>query len=83
MFFCNDSLLKEAIAAGRLDVRLNTNLTSIDDDFIYLASGNEKEPVKIKNDLVFIFAGGELPTHFLEKAGIIITKKFGETVLKH
>ncbi len=79
----NDSLLKAAIAAGRLDVRLNTNLTSIDDDFIYLASGNEKEPVKIKNDLVFIFAGGELPTHFLEKAGIIITKKFGETVLKH
>jgi thioredoxin reductase (NADPH) len=37
----------------------------------------------LKNDLVYIFAGGELPTQFLEKAGITITKKFGETVLKH
>ena len=40
----------------------------------------EKE---LKNDLVFIFAGGELPNEFLEKAGIRITKKFGEAVLKH
>jgi hypothetical protein len=39
--------------------------------------------VKIKNELVYIFAGGELPTQFLEKAGIIITRKFGETVMKH
>ena len=37
----------------------------------------------IANDLVYIFAGGELPTQFLEKAGIKITKKFGETVMKH
>jgi hypothetical protein len=37
----------------------------------------------LKNDFVFIFAGGELPTRFLEMAGIRITKKFGETVLKH
>lgn len=40
----------------------------------------EKE---LKNDLVYIFAGGELPNEFLEKAGIRITKKFGEVVLKH
>jgi hypothetical protein len=37
----------------------------------------------LKNDLVFIFAGGELPTQFLEKIGIRITKKFGEAILKH
>ena len=37
----------------------------------------------LQNDLVYIFAGGELPTQFLEKAGIKITKKFGETVMKH
>jgi hypothetical protein len=71
------------VAEGILDVRLKTNLTFIDDDFVYLSSENEKEPLKLKNDLVYIFAGGELPTKFLEKAGIRITKKFGETVLKH
>jgi len=79
----NSASLNKAIAEGRLDVRLKTILTFIDDDFVYLASENEKEPVKLKNDLVYIFAGGELPTQFLEKAGIQITKKFGETVLKH
>ena len=79
----NNISLNKAIAEGRLDVRLKTNLTFIDDDFVYLTSENEKEPLKIKNDQVFIFAGGELPTQFLEKAGIVITKKFGETVMKH
>ena len=39
--------------------------------------------VNLKNDLVYILAGGELPTQFLEKTGIRITKKFGEAVLKH
>jgi len=39
--------------------------------------------LKIKNDLIYIFAGGELPTEFLKKVGITITKKFGEAVLKH
>ena len=33
--------------------------------------------------LSILLAGGELPTQFLEKIGIKITKKFGEAVLKH
>ena len=37
----------------------------------------------LPNDLVYIFAGGELPTEFLKKAGIRITRKFGEALLKH
>ena len=37
----------------------------------------------MENDLVYIFAGGELPTEFLKNAGIEITRKFGEAVLKH
>jgi thioredoxin reductase (NADPH) len=32
---------------------------------------------------VYIFAGGELPTQFLQKAGVEITKRFGYTVRKH
>jgi hypothetical protein len=37
----------------------------------------------LENDLVYIFAGGELPTEFLQKVGLRITKKFGEALLKH
>jgi thioredoxin reductase (NADPH) len=79
----NSLALNKAVEEGKLDVRLSTNLVSIEDESVMLAGGKDSEPVSIKNDLVFIFAGGELPTQFLEKAGILITKKFGETVLKH
>ncbi len=79
----NTVALNKAVAAGKIDVRLKTNLVSIEDEYILLANGNNSAPVHIKNDLVYIFAGGELPTQFLEKSGIKITKKFGETVLKH
>jgi hypothetical protein len=37
----------------------------------------------ISNNLVYIFAGGELPAKFLEKIGIVVSKKFGEAILKH
>ena len=76
-------MLNKAVAEGKLEVRMNTNLVSIEDDYITLSIGNDGKTIEIKNDLVYIFAGGELPTQFLEKAGIKITKKFGETVLKH
>lgn len=79
----NTIALNKAVASGKIDVRLKTNLVSIEDDHILLANGNNGDSVQIKNDLVYIFAGGELPTQFLEKAGIKITKRFGETVLKH
>jgi len=79
----NSMALNKAVAAGKLDVRLSTNLISIEDEYIMLAIGKDGETLKLKNDLVYIFAGGELPTQFLEKAGIMITKKFGETVMKH
>jgi thioredoxin reductase/NAD-dependent dihydropyrimidine dehydrogenase PreA subunit len=79
----NSMALNKAMAAGKLEVRLNSNLISIEDEYIMLAIGKDGETLKLKNDLVYIFAGGELPTQFLEKAGIKITKKFGETVMKH
>jgi thioredoxin reductase (NADPH) len=79
----NSMALNKAIAAGKLEVRLNTNLVSIEDEFITLTVGKDGERLRLKNDLVYIFAGGELPTQFLEKAGIKIEKKFGETVMKH
>jgi thioredoxin reductase (NADPH) len=79
----NNAALNKAVAEGRLDVKLGSNLISIEDDSIILSTGKEAEATKYANDLVFIFAGGELPTQFLEKAGIKITRKFGEIVKSH
>lgn len=79
----NNMALNKAVAEGKLELRLKTNLLSIEDDTISLSIDDNGDKVELQNDLVYIFAGGELPTQFLEKAGIKITKKFGETVLKH
>jgi thioredoxin reductase (NADPH) len=79
----NSMALNKAVAEGKLEVKLNTNLILIEDESITLSVGKDGEQTKFRNDLVYIFAGGELPTQFLEKAGIKIEKKFGETVLKH
>lgn len=79
----NSTNINKALAEGKLEVRLKSNLVSIGDDTITLSINENGETIELQNDLVYIFAGGELPTQFLEKAGIMITKKFGETVMKH
>jgi thioredoxin reductase len=80
----NGVKIREAAASGLIDLRFNSNITLIDKEEVTMVyTGKESEPVKIPNDLVFIFAGGELPTQFLMKAGLQITKKFGEAILKH
>jgi len=79
----NKIALDKAVTEGKIKVLLSSNVLSIEDDHIIISVGKEGEKVSIKNDLVYIFAGGELPTQFLEKTGIRIEKKFGETVMKH
>jgi len=76
----NSERIMEAAASGVIDLRFKTNLRAIEKEYILLAGETEQ---RLKNDLVYIFAGGELPTQFLQKAGIQITKKFGEAILKH
>ena len=73
--------ISQAIETKKVKVFYTSNVKEIKDESVILNfNGSEKE---IKNDLVFIFAGGELPTKFLEKIGIKIEKKFGEAILKH
>jgi thioredoxin reductase len=80
----NQEKINAAISDKSIDVRLSTNLVEITQDAVTIASTTvDQETQTIKNDLVFIFAGGELPTQFLSKVGIAITKKFGEAILKH
>jgi thioredoxin reductase/Pyruvate/2-oxoacid:ferredoxin oxidoreductase delta subunit len=80
----NQEKINAAISDKSIDVRFNTNLLEITKDEVTIASANnEEERQTVKNDLVYIFAGGELPTQFLKKVGINITTKFGEAILKH
>lgn len=79
----NNELIKDAMVSGRVKVLFGTNPLHINKDSVVLTTSKEGEELYIENDLVYIFAGGELPTQFLQKAGIGITKKFGEAILKH
>jgi thioredoxin reductase len=79
----NNLKIKEAISRNKISTVLNSNLVSIDKNFVNLEIYGNVEQLKLENDLVYIFAGGELPTEFLKKAGITITTKFGEALLSH
>ncbi len=79
----NSEKIKEAIEQGKIKMLFNTTPLCINKDSVVLSTNKEGEELYVENDLVYIFAGGELPTQFLEKAGIRITKKFGDAILKH
>jgi thioredoxin reductase/Pyruvate/2-oxoacid:ferredoxin oxidoreductase delta subunit len=79
----NNVKIKEAMSLNQIDVRFNTSLKSIEEDHVKITDLLSNEVTELENELVYIFAGGELPTQFLEKAGIQITRKFGEALLKH
>ncbi len=79
----NNQKIKESMSLQKIDVRFNTNLLSIEEDKVIIRNSISETVSDLENDLVYIFAGGELPTQFLEKAGIKINTKFGEALLKH
>lgn len=74
--------IETARNTGLIDVKLNSNITSIEADAVYYTENDSDELLKLENDLVFIFAGGELPTQFLKKIGINVTTKFGDVVMR-
>lgn len=75
--------INESYVNGKVKVLLNSVVKEIKNDSAVLTLSNENDDVELPNNLVYIFAGGELPTVFLEKIGVRITKKFGEAILKH
>lgn len=79
----NRQNLETAIDRGIVDVKLKTNLVKIEEAKAVFTDETDAEPVEVDNDMVYIFAGGELPTQFLQKAGVQISKRFGYTVKKH
>jgi len=86
----NAVLIENSIVAGLIKAELNSNLIGIEDNSVTIrinhptnAENDDADEKIIENDLVYIFVGGELPTEFLRKTGIIIKTKYGEPVLKH
>ncbi|MGZ2369284.1 NAD(P)-binding domain-containing protein [Ancylomarina sp. YFZ004] len=79
----NKAAIDAAIISGQVDVKFSSNISSIQETRVLLALEESKDEINIENDLVYIFAGGELPSQFLQNSGINITKKFGDVVLKH
>lgn len=79
----NATKIKSAIDTNLIDVKYNSTVVSIDSETVSFIE-NESAVISIlENDLVYIFAGGELPTEFLKKIGINVSTKYGEAVLKH
>jgi len=79
----NREKIKTASDNNRLVVVFNSNLVSINQENVLLKIEDNSEAKQFENDLVYIFAGGELPTRFLQKAGIEITKRYGHIMKKH
>jgi thioredoxin reductase len=78
----NNEKIQTAIANNKVKMFFKSNVMVIGEENVSL-SLPDNEVLTIKNDLVYVFAGGELPTQFLQKAGIDITTRFGHTLLKH
>jgi thioredoxin reductase/Pyruvate/2-oxoacid:ferredoxin oxidoreductase delta subunit len=79
----NSQKIQIASDSGRIRVLFNTSPVEIKKDAVLLKDLKDDKEIHLVNDQVYIFAGGELPVQFLQKAGIMITKKFGEAILKH
>ncbi len=79
----NYNKINNAVKKNKVKIIYNSSPVEIIGSEVSLSVKGQNIPLKLKNDLVYIFAGGELPNAFLEKSGIKITKKFGEAVLKY
>src|SRR5215470_2492420 len=71
----NRERLEEATGAGRLELMLKSNITTIEARTVTL--DREGAAVQIPNDIVIVSAGGVLPTELLKKIGILFETKHG------
>ena len=78
----NQQKLEAAFAEGKIRPLLASNVLEIKPQEVVLSDSEQKE-IRIENNRVYIFAGGELPIPFLREAGITVEKTFGKTLKKH
>lgn len=79
----NREKILAALEENKLICAFLTNPVRIEPREVILMNESNQEEYAVPNDQIFIFAGGELPTQFLQKTGVEITKRFGYTVKKH
>ena len=72
----NQERLDASTAAGKVTVLFKAQPKEIRPDVVALDVKGELR--ELKNDYVLIFAGGVLPTAFLEKAGVQVKTMKGE-----
>ena len=68
--------------SGKVKVIFESNVKEITESHVHILL-KDGFTLTLENDLVYIFAGGELPTQFLEKVGIEISRRFNYTMLSH
>jgi thioredoxin reductase len=71
----NRKRLEEAIATGQVNLQLETQIAEIAAKQIKLRKGNAVK--ELPNDAVIVCAGGELPTPFLKKIGVLVDTRHG------
>jgi len=71
----NRNRILQASTEGKLEIIYNSNLVEVREKEVDIDIAGKMNT--FPNDLVYIFAGGELPTQFLKNAGIEIQKRFG------
>jgi len=79
----NRERIRQAETAGKLSIHYATQPTEIRPDVIMVKALQDDTVYEVPNDRIYIFAGGELPTTFLQQSGIEISKRFGYTVKQH
>jgi thioredoxin reductase len=72
----NRDRIESAARAGRVEVLWNSTVGRIESGRVWLTR-NDEPAWSVENDQVLIFAGGELPTTFLQGCGIEIDTHFG------
>lgn len=78
----NSQNIAVAEMQGKVNVLFKSNVQKITPEEVFITQENGQTKA-YPNHLVYIFAGGELPTEFLQKSGIQITKRFNYTMLSH
>ncbi len=71
----NRAQLNQEVKAGRIDLRLGSEVVGIGPDEVEIRLGDKTRSVP--NDAVIVCAGGVLPTEFLRSVGISIETKYG------
>lgn len=79
----NREKIHDAMEKNELEVLYNTNIQEIKKEKVLIENSETGETFERENDRVYIFIGGELPTSFLKRAGVEITKRFGYIMKKH